>query len=145
MSFNSTCILTKCSEKLVQMILHEYSILALTNSEPLQWKMMKRQIRWRFRREQNFGWIPILFLTRAPEIFHAEVLFREDATADEFIDVIQGNRMYVPCLYVSTASSGTTTDWPLRFIVIFRKNRNTRWRDACRHKFSSTVSGLQQD
>ena len=36
-----------------------------------------------------------------PEIFNAEVLFREDATPDEFIDVIQGNRIYLPCLYVS--------------------------------------------
>ena len=35
------------------------------------------------------------------EIFNAEVLFREDATPDEFIDVVQGNRMYMPCLYVS--------------------------------------------
>jgi ribosome-interacting GTPase 1 len=34
------------------------------------------------------------------EIFNGEVLFREDATADEFIDVIVGNRVYMPCLYV---------------------------------------------
>ena len=34
-------------------------------------------------------------------MFNAEVLFREDATADELIDVIQGNRIYMPCLYVS--------------------------------------------
>ena len=34
-------------------------------------------------------------------MFNAEVLFREDCTADEFIDVIQGNRIYMPCLYVS--------------------------------------------
>ena len=36
------------------------------------------------------------------EIFNAEVLFREDCTTDEFIDVIVGNRIYMPCLYVST-------------------------------------------
>ena len=35
-----------------------------------------------------------------PQIFNAEVLFREDATADQFIDVIQGNRKYMNCLYV---------------------------------------------
>jgi len=58
LSFNATCTLTKCSEKLVQMILHEY------------------------------------------KIFNAEVLFREDASADDFIDVIQANRVYLPCLYV---------------------------------------------
>ena len=26
-------------------------------------------------------------------------MFREDATADEFIDVIVGNRVYMPCVY----------------------------------------------
>ncbi|CAB0032611.1 unnamed protein product [Trichogramma brassicae] len=57
-SFNSTCILTKVDEKLVQMILHEY------------------------------------------KIFNAEVLFREDCGADELIDVINANRVYLPCLYV---------------------------------------------
>ena len=34
------------------------------------------------------------------KIFNAEVLFREDATPDQFIDVIVGNRMYMNCLYV---------------------------------------------
>lgn len=33
------------------------------------------------------------------KIFNGEVLFREDCTADEFIDVIVGNRIYMPCLY----------------------------------------------
>lgn len=33
-------------------------------------------------------------------IHHAEVLFREDCTIDDFIDVIEGNRKYVRCLYV---------------------------------------------
>uniref|UniRef100_A0A8C4SJK4 Developmentally regulated GTP binding protein 2 n=1 Tax=Erpetoichthys calabaricus TaxID=27687 RepID=A0A8C4SJK4_ERPCA len=57
-SYNSTVPLTQCSEKLVQLILHEY------------------------------------------KIFNAEVLFREDCSPDEFIDVIVGNRVYMPCLYV---------------------------------------------
>lgn len=34
------------------------------------------------------------------KIFNAEVLFREDATTDQFIDVIEGNRIYMGCLYV---------------------------------------------
>eukprot|EP00794_Sanderia_malayensis_P009029 gene9029-9996_t len=55
---NSTLPLTRLSEKLVMMILHEY------------------------------------------KIFNAEVLFREDASADDLIDVIQGNRIYLPCVYV---------------------------------------------
>ena len=33
-------------------------------------------------------------------VFHAEVLFREDATVDQFIDVIEkNNRSYIRCLY----------------------------------------------
>lgn len=57
-SFNATCALTHCDEKLVQMILHEY------------------------------------------KIFNAEVLFREDCTTDELIDVISRNRIYLSCLFV---------------------------------------------
>lgn len=34
------------------------------------------------------------------KIHNAEVLFREDATVDQFIDVIEGNRKYIKCLYV---------------------------------------------
>ena len=34
------------------------------------------------------------------KMFNAEVLFREDATAEQFIDVIMGNCIYMPCLYV---------------------------------------------
>merc|ERR1712130_291120 len=32
-------------------------------------------------------------------IFNADVLIREDCTVDEFIDVIEGNRKYLRCLY----------------------------------------------
>ncbi|GBG89772.1 hypothetical protein CBR_g49625 [Chara braunii] len=34
------------------------------------------------------------------KIHNAEVLFREDASVDDFIDVIEGNRKYIKCLYV---------------------------------------------
>lgn len=34
------------------------------------------------------------------KIFNADVVIREDITVDEFIDVIEGNRRYMPCLYV---------------------------------------------
>ncbi|KAL8537802.1 hypothetical protein ACS0TY_012799 [Phlomoides rotata] len=34
------------------------------------------------------------------KIHNAEVLFREDATVDDFIDVIEGNRKYIKCVYV---------------------------------------------
>jgi ribosome-interacting GTPase 1 len=33
-------------------------------------------------------------------IHNAEVLFREDCGVDDLIDVIEGNRKYVRCLYV---------------------------------------------
>ena len=31
---------------------------------------------------------------------NADIHFRCDATVDELIDVIEGNRIYVPCIYV---------------------------------------------
>jgi len=34
------------------------------------------------------------------KIHSADVLFREDCTVDQFIDLIEGNRKYVKCLYV---------------------------------------------
>jgi ribosome-interacting GTPase 1 len=33
-----------------------------------------------------------------------DVLFREDVTVDEFIDVVLGNRVYLRCLYVINKS-----------------------------------------
>jgi small GTP-binding protein len=33
-------------------------------------------------------------------IMNADVMFRCDATPDELIDVIEGNRVYMPCIYV---------------------------------------------
>lgn len=33
-------------------------------------------------------------------IFNADVVLREDITVDQFIDVVEGNRRYMPCLYV---------------------------------------------
>jgi len=34
------------------------------------------------------------------KIHNAEVLVKEDATADDFIDIVEGNRKYVKCLFV---------------------------------------------
>lgn len=34
------------------------------------------------------------------KIHNADVLFRGDYNGDELIDVIEGNRRYMPCLYV---------------------------------------------
>eukprot|EP01135_Chromosphaera_perkinsii_P000195 Nk52_evm1s46 gene=Nk52_evmTU1s46 len=33
-------------------------------------------------------------------IHNADVTFKEDATVDDLIDVIEGNRLYIPCIYV---------------------------------------------
>lgn len=37
---------------------------------------------------------------QAFKIHNAEILFRDDCTEDEFIDVVTDNRVYIPCLYV---------------------------------------------
>merc|ERR1719399_2432590 len=42
----------------------------------------------------------VLGILQEYKIHNAEVLFREDCTPDELIDVIEGNRKYVRCLYV---------------------------------------------
>jgi small GTP-binding protein len=42
----------------------------------------------------------IMTILHEYKIFNADVVFREDATVDEFIDIIQGNRVYLKCLYV---------------------------------------------
>eukprot|EP00795_Rhopilema_esculentum_P015341 gene15341-6564_t len=34
------------------------------------------------------------------KISNADVILREDATEDDLIDVIEGNRVYIPCIYV---------------------------------------------
>jgi len=44
------------------------------------------------------------------KIFNADVVFRDDCTVDEFIDVIQGNRIYTKCLYVYNKIDQITID-----------------------------------
>ncbi|KAH8739057.1 DRG like OBG family GTpase fused to an RNA binding domain TGS domain [Cryptosporidium ryanae] len=34
------------------------------------------------------------------KIYNADVLIKEDCTVDEFIDCIEGNRRYLPCIYI---------------------------------------------
>ena len=38
-------------------------------------------------------------------ISNADIAFREDVTVEELIDVIEGNRIYIPCIYVRTKST----------------------------------------
>ncbi len=69
-SLNSTVPLTYIDEKMVRNILHEYSIHLHCH------------------------------VLTGFEIHHAEVLIRCDATVDEFIDIVEGNRSYMKCIYV---------------------------------------------
>ena len=34
------------------------------------------------------------------KIHNADVTLRSDATADDLIDVVEENRVYIPCIYV---------------------------------------------
>eukprot|EP00967_Tisochrysis_lutea_P143340 scaffold266116_cov18-Tisochrysis_lutea.AAC.3 len=42
----------------------------------------------------------IALCTQEYRIFNCEILFKEDITVDDLIDIIEGNRKYVKCLYV---------------------------------------------
>lgn len=41
---------------------------------------------------------------------NCDVMVREDITVDQFIDVVLGNRKYVPCLYVYNKSTCAAPD-----------------------------------
>ncbi|GJQ08634.1 hypothetical protein GpartN1_g425.t1 [Galdieria partita] len=43
-------------------------------------------------------------------IHNAEILIREDISVDEFIDVVEGNRQYIRCLYVYNKIDSTTIE-----------------------------------
>ena len=34
------------------------------------------------------------------KIHNADIVLRYDATADDLIDVVEGNRVYIPCIYI---------------------------------------------
>ena len=42
----------------------------------------------------------VVAICKEYRITSANITFREDATVDQLIDIIEGNRMYTPCLYV---------------------------------------------
>jgi ribosome-interacting GTPase 1 len=61
----------------------------------------------------------------------AEIILREDVTTDQFIDVIEGNRSYIPCLYVFNKIDAITIEeldildqMPVRYININIKSNN---------------------
>lgn len=78
--------LTHLDEKMIRNVLHEYSITFFKKSFLLVF---------------NIIIIILVVFDIFVEIFNAEVVVRCDATVDEFIDVVEGRRAYVKCLYVS--------------------------------------------
>lgn len=34
------------------------------------------------------------------KIHNADIVLRSDCTAEELIDVVEGNRVYIPCIYI---------------------------------------------
>jgi len=42
----------------------------------------------------------IQMIAREYKLLNADIYFQSDADADDLIDSIEGNRRYVPCLYV---------------------------------------------
>ena len=55
----------------------------------------------------------------------AEIILRQDVTTDQFIDVIEGNRSYIPCLYVFNKIDAITIEeldildqMPVRYIIL---------------------------
>jgi ribosome-interacting GTPase 1 len=42
----------------------------------------------------------VISIAKEYKLSNADIHFRCDATVDELIDVIEGNRIYVPCIYV---------------------------------------------
>ena len=60
-------------------------------ADMLEWRKAQSEPRahhWRCMHAQEY------------KIHNAELLFKEDASVDDLIDVIEGNRRYVRCLYV---------------------------------------------
>jgi ribosome-interacting GTPase 1 len=49
---------------------------------------------------------PLAGILSQYRIHNCELLFKEDSTVDDLIDVIEGNRRYVKCLYVYNKVGG---------------------------------------
>ncbi|KAG8380137.1 hypothetical protein BUALT_Bualt07G0162300 [Buddleja alternifolia] len=100
-SFNSTVALTHVDEKLCYQILHEYKIhnaevLSLSLSTVPHYVYISSLVVL-----NGVGKSPLTISSNSPlSIVSIQVLFREDATVDDLIDVIEGNRKYMKCVYV---------------------------------------------
>ena len=84
-SISSSCQLVNITETDVRQLLHEYKI---HSAEVLLHACMRT----------CHACTHACVRTRMHA--HMQVLFREDCTIDQFLDIIEGNRKYVRCLYV---------------------------------------------
>lgn len=60
---------------------------------------------------------------RAASPQNAEILFREDASVDQLIDMLEGNRKYVRCLYVYNKADAVT----IEDLGVMRKRGSGCW------------------
>lgn len=44
--------------------------------------------------------LPFQTILAEYRIHNADIVLKYDATADDLIDVIEGNRVYIPCIYL---------------------------------------------
>lgn len=59
-------------------------------------------------------------------IFNADIVLHQDVTIDEFIDVLDGNRSYIPALYVLTkADLVTKIEFPHEFVAISAEDKKS--------------------
>jgi len=57
----------------------------------------------------NIGHNKIKVILSEYRISNADVVIRRpNATADDLVDVVEGNRVYIPALYVSSTHTGTS-------------------------------------
>ena len=78
--------------------------IRLNTSKPDIYFKVKKGGGLAFNSTVNLTWITeklVRGILHEYRIFHAEVLFRQDVTVDQFIDVLEADqRSYMPCLYV---------------------------------------------
>jgi ribosome-interacting GTPase 1 len=90
-------------KKIIEQELFSFGIRV--NQEPPEVKFLKKEsggIGYQETTKQTKGMNPEVarLVCKEYKISCAEIILREDITVDQFIDVLEGNRAYVPVLYV---------------------------------------------
>lgn len=81
-----------------------------------------------------------LQILREYKIHNADVILKQDVTVDEFIDVVEGNRKYMPCLYVMNKIDQLTIEvcwWKGAHLSWF-----VFWSDTLPFSFRNWISSL---